>query len=76
MAEDLESEVIAYVGRSAFPEVVVEWFGRYREADVKAAITRAVERGALVETWFDDRALGGIRYSMLSSPEAITCQSG
>lgn len=66
----LEGEIVEYViqKRGAFPERVYDHFGRYREVEIKAAITSATERGSLVEHWMDDSALGGVRYSVLLSP--------
>lgn len=72
MTSTLEIDIIKYVGECSFPGSVFEHFGRYREPEIKAAIENAVSTGKLVETWFDDRACGGVRYSTLSAPKSVS----
>ena len=67
----LEDEIVAFViGRcGAFPERVIEYFGAYREPEINASIESAVRKGALTESWHDDRPMGGVRYSILLAPK-------
>lgn len=67
----LEDEIVAFVvdNFGAFPEHVIEHFGAYREPEINASIKSAVRKGALTESWHDDRPMGGVRYSILAAPK-------
>lgn len=71
ITESLEDQVVDYVisNHGRFPYRVFDYFGWHRQDKVSAAIEKAVAEGRILRTWIDDRAMGGIRYSVLLPPE-------